>query len=100
MELRKVVMNPDTMIIDVREPFEYSRGHADRAINIPLSDLPGRAKELGDKKIPVVLYCRSGMRSAQGANILKSLGFKDVYDAGTLDYINEILNLRAFGKAV
>ena len=100
MELRKVIMNPDTILIDVREPFEFSRGHAAKAINIPLDELPGLAKELAIKCTPLVLYCRSGMRSAQGVNFLRSQGFDNIYDGGSLDYMNEMLNLKEFRRAV
>jgi rhodanese-related sulfurtransferase len=100
MELTKVIMNPGTIIIDVREPFEFSRGHAAQAINIPLSELPALAKDLAGKKLPVVLYCHSGMRSANGVNFLRSQGINNIYDGGSLDYVNEILKQKEFGKAV
>lgn len=93
-------MNPDTLIIDVREPFEFSRGHAAQAINIPLSELPGLAKELVGRNLPLVLYCRSGMRSANGVNFLRSQGINNIYDGGSLDFMNEILKQKEFGKAV
>ena len=43
--------------------------------------LSARARELSKNK-PVVLYCRSGARSASAKRLLETLGFTDVYDAG------------------
>ena len=51
-------------------------------VNIPVSELAGRVAELGDKHKPVVVYCASGMRSANAAGILKRAGFAEVHDLG------------------
>ena len=71
-------------LVDVRTRGEYASGHIDGAINIPVSDLSARVKELGAKDRPVVLYCASGARSARGAALLKSLGFTDVHNLGAM----------------
>lgn len=68
-------------VIDVRSPGEYASGHFRSAKNIPLDALAARARELS-KKEPLVLYCRSGARSASAKRLLETLGFEDVYDAG------------------
>ena len=69
------------VVVDVRSPAEYASGHFRSAKNIPLDSLSARARELGKSK-PVVLYCRSGARSASAKRLLETLGFTDVYDAG------------------
>jgi phage shock protein E len=71
-------------VIDVRTPGEFKGGHYEGARNIPLQDLPDRLTEVGDKKKAVVVYCASGMRSAQAARILTGAGFSDVTNAGGL----------------
>lgn len=64
----------ERMIIDVREPHEFRRGHLPGAVNIPLSQLPSRMKEVpSDRRL--FLYCQSGMRSKQAARLLSKQGF-------------------------
>jgi sulfur dioxygenase len=69
------------VLIDVREPSEFDGelGHIAGAASIPLGALAARASELDDSKDrPVVVVCRSGVRSTTAAAILTSLGFEDV----------------------
>lgn len=70
----------DTIIIDVREPYEYASGHVAGAINLPPSDLMAGAPQLKDvpKETPLVLYCRSGARSAASMQYLQRLGFTNM----------------------
>lgn len=64
-------------LLDVRQPDEFAEGHIDGATLIPLVDLPNRLAEVPqDKK--VVVYCKSGARSAEAAKILKDKGYTDV----------------------
>ncbi len=72
------------MAIDVRTPAEYQSGHYKGAKNIPLQELQSRLHELGDKNRAIVVYCASGMRSAQALTILTKAGFTDVMNAGTM----------------
>ncbi|OLO42865.1 rhodanese-like domain-containing protein [Alkalihalophilus pseudofirmus] len=57
-------------LIDVREPKEYDGGHILGARNIPLSQLKQRMNEVRTDQ-PVYLYCQSGARSRQAAEVLK-----------------------------
>ena len=66
-------------ILDVRTIEEFDMGHLDSAVLIPVDDLEARFGEL-DKNKPVIVYCRSGRRSAKAAAILVSNGFSSVYD--------------------
>ncbi len=72
------------VVVDVRTVDEYSDEHYPKALNIPVNELQSRAGEIGSLDKPVVLYCASGARSAMGSRILKSLGYKDVTNAGGL----------------
>ncbi len=67
-------------IIDVREPNEYSSGHVQEALNIPLSQLQQSTSQLSDlpKDTSIVVYCRSGGRSSSAMGILSQLGYTDV----------------------
>lgn len=76
-------------IVDVRTPAEFKDGAYDGAINIPISSLLARMKELEPKDAPIVLYCASGARSGQGARFLRQAGFTDVINAGGLDDMPE-----------
>src|SRR5262249_28114969 len=70
-------------LVDVRTPGEVSGGALPGAVNIPLGELPGRVGELTkDPARPVVVYCASGMRSAQAKRILVGAGLSEVYDLG------------------
>ncbi|MFC0561639.1 rhodanese-like domain-containing protein [Halalkalibacter alkalisediminis] len=57
-------------LIDVREPREYDGGHILGARNIPMSQLRQRINEVRTDQ-PVYLYCQSGARSRQAAQLLK-----------------------------
>jgi phage shock protein E len=72
-------------IVDVRTPAEFQDGAYRGALNIPLSSLAARLKELEPRDKPIVLYCASGARSGQAARMLKQAGFADVVNAGGLD---------------
>jgi phage shock protein E len=64
------------VIIDVRTPAEFAQGHVPGAINIPVDQVANRVGELANAKDKdVVLYCRSGKRAGQAAEVLKSNGF-------------------------
>lgn len=71
----------DYYLLDVRTPSEFAGGQIAGADNISVTDLEARVSELPTDK-PIVVYCRSGNRSAQAANILKQAGFTGVYDLG------------------
>lgn len=71
-------------LVDVRSPAEFSAGHVDGAINVPVQELAKRAGELGDKAKPIVVYCASGMRSASAVKILARAGFAQVHDLGAM----------------
>jgi rhodanese-related sulfurtransferase len=71
-------------VLDVRTPAEYADGHVQGAVNIPVQELGQRMAELGEKSRPVVLYCRSGMRSATAAGMLRVAGFAEVVDVGPM----------------
>jgi phage shock protein E len=72
-------------VIDVRTPEEFAQGHYSGAMNIPVGELMVRLKEIGRADKPVVIYCRSGRRSAMAKQILIDQGFTDVTDAGAFE---------------
>ena len=64
-------------MVDVREPEEWAIAHLPEAQLIPKGELPERVDEITHAR-GVVLYCRSGTRSAQAARLLLDLGFSNV----------------------
>ncbi len=77
------------IIIDVREPEEFASGHVHGAINIPPQNLLNGATELGDipKNTRLVVYCRTGSRSAVAANVLQSLGYTNIVNGINKDQV-------------
>lgn len=71
-------------ILDVRSPAEFAAGHVEGAVNIPVDVLGARLSQLGPKTRPVVLYCRSGARSAAAASMLKQAGYTEIADVGAM----------------
>lgn len=75
-----LVKTPAAKILDVRTKEEFATGHLSKAVLIPWTDEDFKtraAKELDAGK-PVLVYCRSGRRSAEAAAALVKLGFTDV----------------------
>ena len=77
---RELVAN-GALLLDVRTPEEFRDRHLEGAVNIPVQELATRISELGAKGSPVVIYCRSGARSASAATLMKSAGY-EVLDIG------------------
>jgi rhodanese-related sulfurtransferase len=69
--------------LDVRTEPEFEAHHLDGATLIPLDELHDRLAELPTDR-PVVVYCRSGARSARAAAMLRAAGY-EVHDLGSMD---------------
>ncbi len=72
------------VVIDVRTPEEFASGHVDGAINIPYDTISAKLPALSkiDKNENILLYCRSGRRSAIAKQSLAELGYRKVQDGG------------------
>jgi phage shock protein E len=66
------------VVLDVRTPSEYGDGHIEGAINIPVDDLERRLGEL-DPGDELLVYCRTGNRSARAVRLLEENGFTNVF---------------------
>lgn len=73
------------LLLDVRTPDEFAQGHVSGAVNIPVDQLRARLDEVGAKERTIVLYCRSGRRSATAATMLKTAGYQSLLDIGPMD---------------
>lgn len=84
VEAKKIIDEKnDIYIVDVREKEELAEGYIENSILIPLDTLRENAEiKLRDKNKSILVYCRSGRRSAMACDILDKLGYTDVYDLG------------------
>lgn len=78
----KALVGAGAKLVDVRMPDEFASGHVPGAVNIPLHELTSRLAELGPTSTKVVVYCRSGSRSASALKSLQRAGYANVYDMG------------------
>jgi rhodanese-related sulfurtransferase len=92
-QVAELLEQGEIQLIDVRQPHEYEAGRIAGARLIPLVKLPAEAQTI-DPGRPVVLYCRSGSRSAMATDALRGAGF-DAHNmtGGLLDWENSGLPL-------
>lgn len=64
----------NTMIVDVRESYEYNNGHIPKSKNIPVGQISNRLSEINKDK-QIIVVCASGARSARAAGILARGGY-------------------------
>jgi rhodanese-related sulfurtransferase len=87
-------------LIDVRVDHEWEVGHLAGATHLPLEDLPERSAEL-DSDRPVVVYCRTGIRSQMATEALTDAGFDAVkLSDGIVGWEEEGLELEPEGGYV
>lgn len=70
-------VSDDAILIDVREPDEWTAGHVPGSVHLPMMEVPGRLGEIpnaGD----VIIVCRSGQRSANVVMYLLGNGWDNV----------------------
>ncbi|HHU48871.1 MAG: rhodanese-like domain-containing protein [Caldicoprobacterales bacterium] len=86
-EAKSIIDNEDDIVIlDVRTKQEYDQGHILNAVLIPDVNLKDEVEEIiPDKNIKILVYCRSGRRSAASAKLLIEMGYKNVYDFGGIN---------------
>ena len=77
--------NDSAVLLDVRSVHEYSAGHIDGSMNIPVDDLEARLSELPDKDSVIIVYCKAGVRSASAAEILIANNYTNVYNMEKID---------------
>lgn len=81
--IEMVRSNKDIILVDVRTPEEYREKRIPGSVLLPDYEIRNRASEvIPDKNARIVVYCRSGRRSAEAAKVLKDMGYENVYDLG------------------
>ncbi len=81
-------------LLDTRTVGEYSRGHIEGFVNIPVDELRERIGEIEAEK-PVYVICQSGLRSYIATRILEGHGFEAYNFAGGFRYYDAVMNDRA-----
>jgi len=73
----------EVIVLDVRTVSEYSQGHIENSVLLPVDEIKTKATSvLPDKDAVILVYCRSGNRSFYATKDLLELGYTNVYDFG------------------
>jgi rhodanese-related sulfurtransferase len=87
--LQKLKDDKNGVLLDIRTPMEYNQGHIPNAtlMNIHSASFADDIQKL-DRNKNYYLYCRSGNRSYHAGQLMKKLGFKNVYNlvSGILEW--------------
>lgn len=77
-------------LYDVRTAEEYTSGHIDGSVNLPVQKIEAGAMPGVAKDVKIYVYCESGSRSAQASGLLKNAGYSNVVDLGGLAHVQSI----------
>lgn len=92
MQLKEILQQPNTHLIDVREPFEFEEEHIPGAVNIPLNSIPAHVAEIRNLQGPLVLYCHRGNRSGMAVRMLSAQGLTNLHNGGGLHDLKALMN--------
>ena len=80
LEAVRLINDRHALVVDVRAPSDFKKGHILDAVNVPQARLGERLGEFGkDTARPIVVYCALGGIAAQAAHQLKKAGYTEVY---------------------
>lgn len=108
-EYNEIAERPDTIVVDMRNHYEYEVGHFENAIEVPSDtfreQLPMAVEMLQEHKDKnIVMYCTGGIRCEKASAYLLHKGFKNVYhvEGGIIEYVRkareENLPMKFIGK--
>ncbi|MBD0366936.1 MAG: rhodanese-related sulfurtransferase [Flavisolibacter sp.] len=96
-EFNKLTDDPDTIVVDMRNHYEYEVGHFENAIEIPSDtfreQLPMAVEMLNDaREKNIIMYCTGGIRCEKASAYMLHKGFKNVFhlEGGIIHYANQI----------
>lgn len=79
-------MPENAVLIDVRSEKEFQAGHLKAAVLIPHTEIGSKIGAVApDKDTPLYLYCRSGRRVGISIDVLKKLGYNELYNLGGME---------------
>ncbi len=104
-EFNKLSTDPDTVVIDMRNHYEFEVGHFENAIEIPSDtfreQLPMVAEMMrADKSKNIIMYCTGGIRCEKASAYMLHQGFKNVFhlEGGIINYVNQVKEKRLPNK--
>jgi UPF0176 protein len=96
-EMNELLQKDDTVVIDMRNHYEYEVGHFEKAIEVPSDtfreQLPMAAAMLKDaKEKNIIMYCTGGIRCEKASAYMLHKGFQNVFhlEGGIINYANQI----------
>lgn len=89
----------DATLIDVRTLKEWNASHLNGAIHVPLQNIKSKITSvIKDRNTKIFLYCRSGRRSEEAKEIMRSLGYTDITNSGGIKEAANILKIKIIIK--
>jgi UPF0176 protein len=96
-EFNRLTENPETVVVDMRNYYEYEVGHFENALEVSSDtfreQLPMAVEMLEDKKdAPVIMYCTGGIRCEKASAYLLHNGFTNVFhlEGGIIEYARQV----------
>lgn len=96
-QFNKLTDDPDTVVVDMRNHYEFEVGHFKNAIEVPSDtfreQLPMSTEMLeGDRNKNIIMYCTGGIRCEKASAYLLHRGFKNVFhlEGGIINYANTV----------
>jgi rhodanese-related sulfurtransferase len=75
-EAVRLINREKAVLIDVSEPDEFAKGHANGSRNVPLGKLEGSKDLPSNKALPLVVVCPTGSRASRAAGLLRKAGYE------------------------
>ncbi len=88
------LLSNGAFLVDVRTPGEFMQGHVTGSVNIPLNQVQAMVSKFTNKNA-VVVFCRSGARSAQAKMILQNNGIANVVNGGPWTQVQQLVQASA-----
>lgn len=81
-EIKEYRAAAGALLLDVREPYEYTEGHIEHAANVPLGEIQNISSLTPDKSRMIFVYCQSGARSGRAVAALRQMGYVNAKNIG------------------
>ena len=89
--IKEIVKNPGTTLVDVRVPEQFAEKTAENAVNIPLATMQDRIGFF-KKQINIVVFCNTGKQASEAMDLLNKNGVENVYYGKTIKNVEAIQN--------
>lgn len=89
--IKEIVKNPETTLVDVRVPEQFAEKTAENAVNIPLATMQDRIGFFKKQK-NIVVFCNTGKQASEAMDLLNKNGVENVYYGKTIKNVEAIQN--------